>query len=244
MPSDSNDQSQASVELDRSPRAASAVALLLTAPVPTLGVLITMFWFPNDVWAKALFFLAKVWLFTAPLLWLVCIEKTKPRIPRWTNKGMGLAVITGSLIFVIIAIAYFTVGRQWIDIGPMREKIEQMNLDNRWLYLAGALYWCTINSLLEEYFWRWFIYTRMRRLMLAGWAIVLAAAAFTAHHVFALSVYFDWRVTILASVGVFIGGATWSWLYAKCGNIYAAYISHVFADIIIFAIGYWLIFLG
>jgi len=57
-------------------------------------------------------------------------------------------------------------------------------------------------------------------------------------------VYFNATVTALAALGVFIGGATWSWLYLRYRNIYAAYVSHVFADVIIFLIGYLLIFGG
>jgi len=96
--------------------------------------------------------------------------------------------------------------------------------------------------MLEEYFWRWFVFTRCEALMHRYAAVVLSAALFTAHHIVALNVYFDWRVTALGSLGVFIGGATWSWLYLRTRNIYTAYISHVFADIIIFWIGYQLIF--
>jgi membrane protease YdiL (CAAX protease family) len=73
-------------------------------------------------------------------------------------------------------------------------------------------------------------------------AVIASGLFFTLHHVIALTAYFDWRITTLASLGVFIGGATWSWIYLKYRNIYAAYVSHVFADIVIFAIGYKLIF--
>ena len=47
---------------------------------------------------------------------------------------------------------------------------------------------------------------------------------------------------ILVLLGIFIGGTTWSWLYLTYRNIWAAYVSHVFADVIIFAIGYGLVF--
>ncbi len=43
---------------------------------------------------------------------------------------------------------------------------------------------------------------------------------------------------------VFIGGATWSWIYLRWRNIYAAYVSHVFADLAVFGVGWWLVFGG
>ncbi len=47
---------------------------------------------------------------------------------------------------------------------------------------------------------------------------------------------------VLASLGIGIGGVTWSWLYLTYRNIWAAYVSHIFADVVIFGIGYVLIF--
>ena len=230
---------------------ASLLALLLIAPIQLIGTTTAMVWFPDAAWAKVAFGFAKVMLMLAPLIWLIKVEKVKPRIPKWEKfpfgPGMLWAHVTGVLIFVIIAGAYYGFAKAWIDTGPMLEKVQQMGLDNFWLYLAGALYWCTINSLLEEYFWRWFIFSRLRDVLpattagVAG-AVVIAGLLFMAHHVVALKVYFDWNVTILGSLGCFIGGVTWSILYLKTKNIYTAYVSHVYPDLIIFYIGWELIF--
>ena len=73
-------------------------------------------------------------------------------------------------------------------------------------------------------------------------ATIVSALLFTIHHVIALMAFFDWRVTILASLGVFIGSAMWSWLYLRYRNLWTAYVCHVFADVGIFVIGWMLIF--
>lgn len=245
------------------------LALLVIAPIQLIGTTLAMVWFPDAMWAKVGFGMAKVGLMLAPLAWLIFVEKTKPRIPRWhgpgsesdddvqgrgfRGSGMLAAHVTGALIFAVIAGAYYGFAKDWIDTAAMREKIVEMGLDNLWLYTAGALYWCTINSLLEEYFWRWFIFARLRDVLptpgsdrIFSWvnlvAVVLCGLLFTAHHVVALKVYFDWKTTLLASAGVFIGGVTWSLLYLRYKNIYAGYVSHVYADLIIFWIGYQLVF--
>lgn len=225
----------------------AALFLLLTVPIPILGTSLAMVWQPDALWPKAVFFVAKLWLFAAPVVWLLRIEKAKPRFPRWSQRGMLAAHATGIAIFASILIAYLTIGQAWIDVEPTLDRIREMKLDNVWLYLAGALYWCTINSLLEEYFWRWFVYRRLCEVLPAGrslWAAVLSGVLFTAHHVVALKVFFDWPMALLASAGVFIGGVTWSVLYRRYGNIYCGYVSHVYADIVIFGIGAWLVFGG
>jgi hypothetical protein len=43
----------------------------------------------------------------------------------------------------------------------MRRRAAGVGLDSRAIYLAGAVYWCTVNSILEEYVWRWFVFGRI-----------------------------------------------------------------------------------
>ncbi len=233
------------------PRQLALLALVLTAPVQFVGTWLAMVAFPEALWAKVGFGIAKVGLLLAPLVWLIAVERVRPRIPRWRGfpggRGMGAAHATGLLIFITIAAAYWFFARHWIDLEPMRDKAVQMGLGDPWLYLAGALYWCLVNALLEEYFWRWFILGRLRDVLGRGTlataaAVVACGLLFTAHHVMALRVYFDWKTTLLASAGVFLGGVTWSLLYLRYRNIYAAYVSHIWADVIVFWIGWQLIF--
>ncbi len=233
------------------------LALLVSVPIPTVGTYLAMVAFPDAAWAKVLFFVAKLWMLAVPVLWVWWVARGRIVFPRWSSRGMWAAHGTGLVTFGVIVGAYVGFAHRWIEFGPMREKIAVMGLDRRWVYLLGAVYWCTVNSLLEEYFWRWFVFGRLRdglsrfskasgfwAVLLPGVAVVVSGLLFTVHHVIALDVYFDWRVTVLGSLGVLIGGVTWSGLYARYGNIYAGYVSHVYADVAIFGIGWWLIFGG
>jgi membrane protease YdiL (CAAX protease family) len=219
------------------------LALLLLVPAPSIGIYLAAYGLPGTAFAKGFFFLCKVWLIALPLMWHYFIDKQPISIPHPSRKGMALATITGSIIFLSIGVSYFLVGH-WVDTDLVSNKAAEVGLSSPMIYLLGALYWCTVNSLLEEYVWRWFVFTRCEDLMPKLYAVIASGLFFTIHHVIALTAYFDWRITILGSLGVFIGGATWSWIYLKYRNIYAAYLSHVFADVIIFWIGYKLIFGG
>ncbi|MEE9403442.1 MAG: CPBP family intramembrane glutamic endopeptidase [Algisphaera sp.] len=228
-------------------RPLAALFLLLAAPVQFAGTWLAMVAFPGATWAKVAFGIAKVGLFLLPLVWLLRVERIRPRIPQWSNRGMIAAHATGLFIFATIAGVYATVGQHWIDAAAMREQIQTVGLGKPAFYLLGALYWCTINSLLEEYFWRWFIGERLRNVLPRNatgdlLSAFFSALLFTAHHVIALAVLFDAKTTALASTGVFIGGFIWSLLYLKYRNIYAGYISHVYADIIIFYLGWRILF--
>jgi hypothetical protein len=95
---------------------------------------------------------------------------------------------------------------------------------------------------MEEYVWRWFVFRKFETFAPGGIAIIAASLGFTAHHVIALAAQFDWRITVLGSVGVFIGGVTWSWLYLRYQSVWPCYLSHAIVDAPVFWIGYDLIF--
>jgi hypothetical protein len=129
-----------------------------------------------------------------------------------------------------------------LDTAMVAERAARTGLDHRGLYLAGALYWITLNSLLEEYVWRWFVFRQFEAIVGPRWAVLAAALAFTTHHVVALAGQFDTGLAIVGSVGVFTGGVTWSWLYRRYGSIWPGYVSHALVDVAVFVIGYRLIF--
>jgi membrane protease YdiL (CAAX protease family) len=221
----------------------AALALAAIVPAPTAGIVAALYLWPDTALGQIVYAVCKVWLLALPVAWLVLVERQRPRIPRLTSQGMAAGVITGIGIVACVISAYFLFGG-WIDAGAMATQIAAIGLGDSRVFLLGALYWCTVNSILEEYVWRWFVFTRCETLMPRAVAVIAAGLFFTLHHVIALDFYFDWRITLLASTGVFIGGSIWSWIYLRWRNIYAAYVSHVFADLAVFGVGWYLVFGG
>src|SRR5262249_22023903 len=113
--------------------------------------------------------------------------------------------------------------------------------------LAGFI--AVIHSVLEEYYWRWFVFGRLRRLIRPASAAALASLAFMGHHVVVLAVFIPgWErfftLALPLAFGLGVGGAVWSWLYHRSGSIYAAWISHLIIDASIMAVGYEMVFGG
>ena len=219
------------------------VALASIVPAPTLGLLAALYIWPDSALGKLVYALLKLWMIAVPVGFLVLVERRRPRLPPWRPHGMLAGLVTGVLIFMSIVAAFILVGH-WIDANALARQIEAIGLGSPLVFLSLALYWCTINSILEEYVWRWFVFTHCEALLPRVLAVFAAGLFFTIHHVVALLFYFDWRVTLLASVGVFIGGTTWSWIYLRWRNIYASYVSHICADIAVFGIAWYLVFGG
>jgi membrane protease YdiL (CAAX protease family) len=117
---------------------------------------------------------------------------------------------------------------------------QQNGIGSPGIYLAFAAYLTFVNSLLEEYVWRWFVFEQCAVLMPNKAAVPAAALFFTLHHVLALRLQFGWLITLLGSLGVLTGGALWSGLYLRYHSIWPGYLSHVCIDLVILTIGWWL----
>ena len=227
------------------PPGRSALALALLVPAPTIGVLCAMFLFPDTWYGQTIHLTAKVWLLALPLLWVLFVERGRLRMPRLKWEGMTAGLVSGLAILGVIIGAWELFAHSMVDVSMFKEKMDEIGLDSPIKFIGFAAAVTFINALLEEYVWRWFVYSKWRealhrlvgRLAIPG-AIILAGLCFMLHHTVAMSLYFDWKVNAMASFGVFAGGVIWSILYLRSKNLYAAYVSHIFADIALFYVGY------
>ena len=182
--------------------------------------------------------------FALPVVWvgLICRERLGWIAPTWRGVSGGFGF--GLLVFVtmIVAWQHLFEPRGVLDSATdeIRNKVIELGVDSFAGYLILGVFYCLVHSLLEEYYWRWFVFGRLRRYVPIGWAILLSSIAFAAHHVVLLTTYFGWFSpwAWLFSVSVVVGGAFWAWLYQRSGSLYGPWISHLLIDAAIFLIGY------
>lgn len=218
------------------------LSLLLLVPAPSVGVLAGMVWWPEAALGKAIFTFSKIWLFALPAAWYLLVEKGKFILSPARKGGFGFGICSGLIISGIILAGYFLLGDAFLDRAFLVEKMEEIGLDTPTVYIGGAAYWICINSVMEEYVWRWFVVRQCESLMKPMAAVVAAAVFFTLHHTIALSTFMPLAATIVCSAGIFIGAAVWSWMYVKFESIWPGYVSHAIVDLCIFALGAWMIF--
>lgn len=178
-----------------------------------------------------------------PLVWFLRVDRGQFRLSLPTSRDWLAGILLGLLMFGILLAAYWLVGRKAIDPAIVREKAGQIGLTQPIAYLASAFYFTFINALVEEYIWRWFVYQKCAVLLSGVAAVCLAALCFTLHHIIALVTYTgNGAIAALASLGVFIAGAIWSWMYLAYRSLWACYLSHLLADLAIALIGWQLLF--
>lgn len=223
-------------------RGKAVLALLLLVPAASLGVASAMIFFPGTRLGAILFGAAKAWLFGLPLLWRLFVERQPIGLSPARNGGFGMGVLSGLLISAVILAAYAAWGGRLLDRARLADRMAAVGLASPGMYLAGAAYWILVNSVLEEYVWRWFCVRQCEQLIPRLPAVALSALFFTLHHVVALQLYMAPLPTLLCSLGVFTGGATWSWMYTRCRSIWPGYVSHAIVDLCVFGLGAWLLF--
>lgn len=219
----------------------AALGLALLAPAPTIGVWFAAF-ASTDSAGALVWTLAKVWLLAGPLLWWTLVQRQRPTVPVPDAPSLRWGGASGLILCGVIIAAYWLIGRRAIDFSGLSALMASLSLDTVPRYVALVAYLTLINSLIEEYVFRWFMQTQLRRLLPDALAVVLSALIFTLHHTVVLSAYIPGLFNALASLGVFAGALIWSWLYYRTGNLWTAYISHIGADIGVFLVGYHALF--
>jgi membrane protease YdiL (CAAX protease family) len=187
---------------------------------------------------------AKSLQFIFPLVWVWAVLRQSIRPQRPTRDGLVLGLAFGLATLVAAWLVY----RQWLSGTPafsaaaakIFEKIMGFGVNSLWKYAALALFYSAFHSLLEEYYWRWFVFGQLRHLTRAWPAILTSAAGFTAHHVVVLATFFGWSspAVPLLSLAVGVGGVFWAWLYDRSGSLYGPWFSHLLVDAAIFLVGY------
>jgi membrane protease YdiL (CAAX protease family) len=238
---------------------ADRVMLAIALTLPTL---VTWLYFvaladqPTAVqqWAYGV---GKVVQFALPVLWVWCVvgrglperrsapAQVPPGRRDLLNVGLGLAFGL-AVMGAMAGLYYFCLKPAGLFDGPMlavREKVASFGVHSAASYMALAAFYSLGHSLLEEYYWRWFVFGHCCRSLKPATAVLLSSVGFAAHHVLVLGTYFGYGspLTWLFTAGIVIGGAFWAWLYRRSGSLVGPWLSHALVDAAIFVIGWDLV---
>jgi membrane protease YdiL (CAAX protease family) len=196
-------------------------------------------------WQQGLYTAGKVVQFTFPIVLLWLLREPWPRLV-WPNRkglllGLGFGVLVASVILGVYFFALRSTPAMRLTASRIYEKLAQggMATPGRYLFLAGFI--AVLHSLLEEYYWRWFVFGRLRQLLSFVPAMVLSSLAFMAHHVIILYVYLPgqvWTEVVPFSLAIALGGAVWAWIYDRAGTLYPTWLGHLLVDAAILVIGW------
>ncbi|MDG1535857.1 MAG: CPBP family intramembrane metalloprotease [Candidatus Thalassarchaeaceae archaeon] len=229
-------------------RRQALLALFLVSLMPTTSILFAYSWSDSELAGQAFFVFAKLWIIAIPIYWLYRVEAGNFSIRKLlgldslTSSSRNEAIISGLGMFAIIAGTYAVLGDS-VDVTLMKEEIGATGLLNPTTFFLGAIYWITLNSLVEEFVFRQFVGDRLLELTGSNFASVAGSAiVFTLHHTVALTYYFALWQNTLATIAILGAGAIWSILWLRHRSLAACWISHAIADVAVFGVAYLILF--
>jgi membrane protease YdiL (CAAX protease family) len=237
--------------------------VVLAAPRP-LGTFETLSLTRPNLLAQVAYAAGKVLQFAFPLLYLASFDRNslwasrggpahareRPEVLRGPKStSLALAAGFGLVVGAGILLLHFLRLRAWlIETGTaamVREKVEEFSAATPARFVFLSLFLAGAHSFLEEYYWRWFVFGRLRHLVAPTWAAVLSSMGFMAHHVIILGRFFPgqfWNAVAPFSLCIAGGGMVWAWLFHRTGSIASPWLSHLIVDAAVMTVGYDLLF--
>ena len=223
--------------------------LLPAVTLPFLSALVYFLLLAGTLIANVIYAATKVFILLWPFIVVVGIERVTPRTKGvdWHKhfRAVPLGFLLGAIILItmVVLIEWTVMGDYVRGHGQdILKKVEDFRITTRIHYLLFGGFMCGAHSLLEEYYWRWFVYGKLSQICGPGWAMFWASLAFASHHYVVLWKFFGWGGCLFFGTTVGVGGALWCWLYRRQDSLFGAWTCHLLVDVAIFYIGYRLIF--
>ncbi len=214
--------------------------------LPCIASLFYFVLFSQQIFAQVLYAATKLFTVLWPALAVFLILRRplpKTRIDwRRHLKSIPLGIISGIMIaagmFALMQTPLGNIARASSD--NIRDRLANLGiLEHYWLF---GLFLALLHSLIEEYYWRWFVFGRLRNLVPIFWAHILAGAAFASHHVVVTSQFFGIGWGFFVGAAVAAGGIIWSLMYSRQRTLAGPWLSHIVVDLGIEAIGHSILF--
>lgn len=149
------------------------------------------------------------------------------------KKGIGIALILGLIVYGIILGGYYII-KDIFDFSSIAKNLtSQTGVDkNNFIYVA--IYISLVNSMMEEFFFRGFVFKNLSNKV---FAYVFSSGIFALYHIAMMIGWFNIPVFVLVMAGLIIGGILFNFLNEKFNTVYVSWTVHMFANFAINTIG-------
>ena len=144
---------------------------------------------------------------------------------------MGLAT------YMLIVGVYFIL-TTYIDLSEIRELLYKSQDINKNNFFYVAVYISFLNSLLEEFFFRGFLFLSLKKTTSRPLAYLVSALAFGLYHIGIMSDWFNVVIFLLALIALFGVGLIFNYFNEESKNIYNSWLVHMFANFALNTIGF------
>lgn len=157
---------------------------------------------------------------------------------RNINRESFLKGLLFGTAFVIILIGGYYFLSSNIDLNSISLELENKLGINSGNFIYVALYISLINSFLEEFFFRGFVFLNLRENLNKYVSYGFSAFIFSLYHIGIFIKWFNPFIFFLSLAGLIIVGLLFNEMDAKPENILNSWISHIMANCAIMFIGF------
>ncbi len=158
---------------------------------------------------------------------------------RFEKKPFLVSLALGVGLYALILGAYFAV-RPFFDFSGIVSALSSTAGVTKDNFLYVSLYISFANSLLEEFFFRGFVFMNLKKSTNRMAAYMISSVAFSLYHVAMMIGWFNIGLFLLVVVALAVGGGIFNYLNEKHGTIYTSWFVHMFANFAINTIGFML----
>lgn len=160
------------------------------------------------------------------------------RTGQITLRSLVPGFILGCIASVGVFLGYVLFGHL-VDFSSILLELETKLGIRAENFIYIALYVTFINSLLEELFFRGFLFLGLLPYSRA-FAYLYSAGLFALYHVAIIGTWFSPLLMALALASLFSVGIVFNWINERSGHFYNSWIAHAMADLAIVLIGFHL----
>lgn len=210
------------------------ILLVLLILLPPFAIFLSRFFFESNYFFSSLYKL----IFLFPIVFAVYFEKKRLKTALFENfsinsfkKHLRISLVLGLLLATIYLLSFF-IFKSYLDLEFVKEKLSLLiDLDAKKLIFVGA-YIIIINSLLEEFFWRSFLFAKFKTIAPKALAYFIPALAFSFHHVMFYYNWFTLPFFITVTIGLIAYSLIMNKIFDYSKDLFSCWLIHALVDIV------------
>lgn len=163
------------------------------------------------------------WLLAVPLLMKANVNL------KFDRQSLFVGITTGLLSYGGIYGAVYLLRDSVFDLNEVQDLLAAWDFTGTKV-IGLVLVLILVNPILEELYWREFMYGRLLKWG-AGKAIGITAFFYALYHFFIVYLIFNFPFNVIAVLPVFIAGVMWGYMRLKLKSLAGPVISHMLADL-------------
>ncbi|MCD6579402.1 CPBP family intramembrane metalloprotease [bacterium] len=148
-------------------------------------------------------------------------------------------IIIGLILVGIYLLAFFLL-KHFLNFDQIAHKLINRNGITPINLIFVGLFIILINSYLEEYFWRGYLFKEFSSCISPFWAHLLSGFGFSLHHLVFIYDWFNIPFFIVTFIGLSGYGIIMNLIYQKTKGILSTWVIHILVDLVQVGLGFYI----